>query len=1462
MDIIIGKSDIAALGCEGCKKKFVCNIANNDPANRAYIEGALGVNIPEKDPPAIIDNSGGEGEKGIILYLLSQGKSIVSMDVDNTFGGRYADPIIGAPFMQWNSTNLASIVGEQSKDIGKAQYLTGDANSFENEIISIARRGVNYLYQVSIEPNFSSIYPALKAEAVSEYVNHSITTSKTNRIRPDLIEIISPQVGYSVLDSTFREAKSDGSKYILRICDIKTSEFTSSFYFELAYYMLLMRTWLTDTGLDVDLEIAYDAKIFPFDIVNNSIREEKGWMMDFSLVRDKLFAILNEVMPSVLISILHGEKALVEKVKCSPKCQVCDYYGGQFEGKLYQEKLREDSVNGENNYRNYVKDPNNNYCRFYLQSIDDINIIPDIHSCDIKYLQDRGLDNLVSLKRALLARTPVQDNSKFLSNSYGILREIDTLKTASYGPKVDATYSLPKAMSQLRIFTHIRQDSQQRLLSCGISYSIYVPNVDPLTTVGMTVNASGALVENAEVMLVEVDSPDSISKLSTMVSYINHMRETLEKYRDVEYLDTFGRRQKVSYGIYYWGRKTYDSFKTNLQEIIEYMSNHGGSISALYAGTRMSTANINAINTSLLRSLNAFADMFSEEQVTNYERILKNPLFDLQRIYKDVVAVDTFFQYNILDVYNMVAGRNDYNYYYRPDSDNYSVYIYDKWYAIDRVTQPVEKNDFEAKLKAADRMHLYYLSILLSKLYDYAGPIGAVVKKGNGPVLGSSVDRTGINSPELLLLYLFRRLDAAYEQVEIEDAHVSTDVKKQYGGKSIYLERYLNVSELSAYSLTLRPNQVAYKIPPSAENANYDENSFGLTIYPRNQFSETFKKFTNDPRYSTYCICISTRLPEWTMYTGTLYTDIINCSIRKININQGYIVIEYEDWVRDIITELSASHGFDYTRDLYIEASFKDIWSGRLKNTIKNIQGPRSINKLNLLMNPCLVHDNAYTEADVERVLLSVIPTGGTLRLDSSQKNAIANMYNDSISLLWGPPGTGKSHTLAHYLMLELIERTQCKVLLLGNYTATDNLLNGLLKTLYDYGTPAALCQKLGITRFHSAFKQMEILFAVSGVALDEWTPQATSSVLSLPRNFSIISSTPESFAQVIKSNISTKARAIDSVDIIIVDEASQMDIGHFLPGLLKAKSQNGEHTKLIIAGDDKQLQPVQRTRIKNDERSWFGSIYNYYKNAKDALGRVILTPSALEISRRSNHCIIDFIRDAFDYNRNFRSDTSIALSMVNYSFAGYSSSLYEKCLRPEVGLALLVYEDGLSTQKNAFEEQQIVDFVLEIWRKGISSRPDFKKFFSDGVGIVIPHRAQCTAIKNRLISEFRRLLPPGSYTDAEIIETISSAVDTVERFQGQQKDIIIAGYVLGNEDAIGNEEAFIYDPCRLNVVISRARYKAVILASKELMDNISNDLEILELQKSFQKLKDYCCDISYITEPGWNNGVLYLREI
>jgi superfamily I DNA and/or RNA helicase len=52
----------------------------------------------------------------------------------------------------------------------------------------------------------------------------------------------------------------------------------------------------------------------------------------------------------------------------------------------------------------------------------------------------------------------------------------------------------------------------------------------------------------------------------------------------------------------------------------------------------------------------------------------------------------------------------------------------------------------------------------------------------------------------------------------------------------------------------------------------------------------------------------------------------------------------------------------------------------------------------------------------------------------------------------------------------------------------------------------------------------------------------------------------------------------------------------------------------------------------------------------------------------------------------------------------------------------------------------------------------------------------------------------------------IWSAVDTVERFQGQQHDVIIASFGLGDPDLIRAEDEFLYNLNRFNVMASRAR--------------------------------------------------------
>ena len=108
------------------------------------------------------------------------------------------------------------------------------------------------------------------------------------------------------------------------------------------------------------------------------------------------------------------------------------------------------------------------------------------------------------------------------------------------------------------------------------------------------------------------------------------------------------------------------------------------------------------------------------------------------------------------------------------------------------------------------------------------------------------------------------------------------------------------------------------------------------------------------------------------------------------------------------------------------------------------------------------------------------------------------------------------------------------------------------------------------------------------------------------------------------------------------------------------------------------------------------------------------------------------------------------------------------------------------------------------------------------------------------------------------------SSVDTVEKYQGQQREIMICSYILGDRDIIKEEEEFIYNSNRLNVVVSRARFKIIILASQELLLNIGDDIEIVEEQKSFQKLITYCDKEKKILQSEWKqkNGIMRYKEL
>ena len=93
--------------------------------------------------------------------------------------------------------------------------------------------------------------------------------------------------------------------------------------------------------------------------------------------------------------------------------------------------------------------------------------------------------------------------------------------------------------------------------------------------------------------------------------------------------------------------------------------------------------------------------------------------------------------------------------------------------------------------------------------------------------------------------------------------------------------------------------------------------------------------------------------------------------------------------------------------------------------------------------------------------------------------------------------------------------------------------------------------------------------------------------------------------------------------------------------------------------------------------------------------------------------------------------------------------------------------------------------------------------------------------------------------------DCIRDAVDTVERFQGQQRDVIIASYTLGDPDQIAEEEEFLMSLNRFNVIASRARAKLVVLVSQEVIGHLARDAAVLRESRLLKVYAEIFCDNS-----------------
>ena len=81
-------------------------------------------------------------------------------------------------------------------------------------------------------------------------------------------------------------------------------------------------------------------------------------------------------------------------------------------------------------------------------------------------------------------------------------------------------------------------------------------------------------------------------------------------------------------------------------------------------------------------------------------------------------------------------------------------------------------------------------------------------------------------------------------------------------------------------------------------------------------------------------------------------------------------------------------------------------------------------------------------------------------------------------------------------------------------------------------------------------------------------------------------------------------------------------------------------------------------------------------------------------------------------------------------------------------------------------------------------------------------------------ISDALRPLVPTPPASILPVSTALPGIDTVERFQGSQRQIMLVSATESHPATLARNEAFLYDMRRLNVALSRAQRKVIVIAS------------------------------------------------
>ena len=400
--------------------------------------------------------------------------------------------------------------------------------------------------------------------------------------------------------------------------------------------------------------------------------------------------------------------------------------------------------------------------------------------------------------------------------------------------------------------------------------------------------------------------------------------------------------------------------------------------------------------------------------------------------------------------------------------------------------------------------------------------------------------------------------------------------------------------------------------------------------------------------------------------------------------------------------------------------------------------------------------------------------------------------------LLQGPPGTGKTSRVLRYMAENLYKQTEeCFAIIAFTNRAVDEICEHLQKAGLPY---------IRLTKRPST---------------DPNTLSCLAKDLNLGDLHTKISDT--------RIFVSTQATFNSCYDIvhfkkfntIIVDEASQL-LEPQLIGLLPV------FERFILIGDDKQLpavvtQPDRFTKLKCSQLAEAG-----FTSLKDSLfARLVRTCEnngwheaygMLTAQGRMHQSIADFVNKRY-YGGRLRAIRDDQAKNQEF-FKSNSEDKYERALAASRVIFIPTKVD--STNKVNKEEVSHVEQLLKTIHRVYGSG-----FTNETVGVVTPYRSQIATITRSAIML------------KEPFDSMVS-VDTVERFQGSERDVIILSMAVNSARQLDLLQSLTDTPDgsvdrKLNVALTRAKQQLVIMGCEEVLSHS----------------QDYAALIQYIKETG-----------